>query len=85
MKWLIAAGGVLVFLILFGLYCCIVVGAREEVTRRTGAERQAGCRRGKRIEKGLHRISPRIVRTVIFGTSGNVDVQKIAAITFSRK
>ena len=30
MKWLIAAGGVLVFLILFGLYCCIVVGARED-------------------------------------------------------
>lgn len=30
MKWLIATGGVLVFLILFGLYCCIVVGARED-------------------------------------------------------
>ena len=30
MKWLIAAGGVLVFLIPFGLYCCIVVGARED-------------------------------------------------------
>ena len=30
MKWLIAAGGILVFLLLFGLYCCIVVGARED-------------------------------------------------------
>ena len=30
MKWLIAAGGVLVFLLLFGLYCCIVVAARED-------------------------------------------------------
>ena len=30
MKWIIAAGGVLVFLILFGLYCCIVVGARVD-------------------------------------------------------
>ena len=29
MKWLIAAGGILVFLLLFGLYCCILVGARE--------------------------------------------------------
>ena len=65
------------------LYCGW--GKGGQVTGRTGAERQAGCRRGKRIEKGLHRISPRIVRTVIFGTSGNVDVQKIAAITFSRK
>lgn len=30
MKWMIAAGGVLVFLLLFGLYCCIVVAARED-------------------------------------------------------
>ena len=30
MKWLIAAGGMFVFLLLFGLYCCIVVGARED-------------------------------------------------------
>ena len=30
MKWLIAAGGVFVFLLLFGLYCCIVVAARED-------------------------------------------------------
>ena len=30
LKWILAAGGVLVFLILFGLYCCIVVGARED-------------------------------------------------------
>jgi hypothetical protein len=30
MKCLIAAGGILVFLLLFGLYCCIVVAARED-------------------------------------------------------
>lgn len=30
MKWLIAAAGVSVFLLLFCLYCCIVVGARED-------------------------------------------------------
>lgn len=30
MRWLIAAGGVVVFLLLFGIYCCIVVGARED-------------------------------------------------------
>ena len=30
MKWLIAAAGVLVFLLLVGRYCCIVVGARED-------------------------------------------------------
>lgn len=30
MKWLIAVSGILVFLLLFGLYCCIVVAARED-------------------------------------------------------
>lgn len=30
MKWLIAADGVFVFLLLFGLYCCIVAGARGD-------------------------------------------------------
>ena len=30
MKWLIAAGGVLMFLLLLGLSCCIVAGARED-------------------------------------------------------
>lgn len=30
MKCLIVAAGVLLFLLLFGLYCCIVVGARED-------------------------------------------------------
>ncbi len=30
MECLIVAGGVLMFLLLFGLYCCIVVGARED-------------------------------------------------------
>lgn len=30
MKWLVTAGGGLVFLLLVGLYCCIVVGARED-------------------------------------------------------
>ena len=28
--WLIAVSGILVFLLLFGLYCCIVVAARED-------------------------------------------------------
>ena len=30
MKWLIAVSGILVFLLLFGLYCCIFVAARED-------------------------------------------------------
>ena len=30
MKWLIAVSGILVLLLLFGLYCCIVVAARED-------------------------------------------------------
>ena len=50
-----------------------------------GAERQAGCRRRKRIGNTMRRISQRIVLTVIFGICRNGNAQKSDAIIFCRK
>ena len=65
------------------LYCGR--GKRGQAPGRTGMERQAGCRRGKRIEGNMRRISPRTVLIVIFGTAGNRNVQRSAVIIFCRK
>ena len=58
---------------------------RGQAPGRTGMERQAGCRRGKRIEGNMRRISPRTVFTVTSGIAGNGNVQRNAAITFCRR
>lgn len=58
---------------------------RGQAPARTGMERQAGCRRGKRIEGNMRRISPRTVLIVTFGTAGNRNVQRSAVIIFCRK
>lgn len=58
---------------------------RGQAPGRTGMERQAGCRRGKRIEGNMRRISPRTVLIVTFGTAGNRNVQRSAVIIFCRK
>lgn len=65
------------------LYCRC--GKGGQVTGRTGEERQTGCRRGKRIEGNMRRISPRTVLIVTSGTAENRSVQSIAAIISSRK
>lgn len=65
------------------LYCRC--GKGGQVTGRTGEERQTGCRRGKRIEGNMHRISPRTVLTVTSGIAGNGNVQRNAVIIFCRK
>lgn len=65
------------------LYCGR--GKRGQVTGRTGVERQEGCRRGKRIEENMRRISPRTVLIVTSGTAGNRNAEKSAAIIFFRK
>ena len=65
------------------LYCGR--GKRGQVPGRTGMERQAGCRRGKRIEGNMRRISPRTVLIVTSGTAGNRNVQRSAVIIFCRK
>lgn len=65
------------------LYCG--GGKRGQVPGRTGMERQAGCRRGKRIEGNMRRISPRTVLIVTFGTAGNRNAERNAAITFCRR
>lgn len=49
MKYLISVAGVLLFLILFGLYCCIVVGARED---RLLEELEQKGRKNADVEKG---------------------------------
>lgn len=69
MKCLIVAAGVLlvpalVWIVL--LYCGR--GEGGQALRRTGAERQERCRRGKRIEGTMHRTSLKIAPTVISGT-----------------
>lgn len=58
---------------------------RGQAPGRTGMERQAGCRRRKRIEGNMRRISPRTVLIVTFGTAGNRNVQRSAVIIFCRK
>ena len=58
---------------------------RGQAPGRTGMERQAGCRRGKRIEGNMRRISPRTVLIVTFGTAGNRNAERNAAITFCRR
>ena len=58
---------------------------RGQAPGRTGMERQAGCRRGKRLGKNMRRISPRTVLIVTSGTAENRSVQSIAAIISSRK
>ena len=65
------------------LYCRC--GKGGQVTGRTGEERQTGCRRGKRIEGNMRRISPRTVLTVTSGIAGNGNVQRNAVIIFCRK
>ena len=74
------------FLLLFGLYCCIVVAAREdrllEELERKGRQDAGG---GKRIEGNMRRISPRTVLTVTSGIAGNGNVQRNAVIIFCRK
>lgn len=65
------------------LYCCR--RKRGQAVRRAGAERQAGCRRGKRLGKNMRRISPRNVLIVTSGTAENRSVQSIAAIISSRE
>ena len=65
------------------LYCG--GGKRGQASGRTGMERQAGCRRRKRIEENMRRISPRTALIVTSGTAGNRNVQRSAAITFCRR
>ena len=58
---------------------------RGQAPGRTGMERQAGCRRGKRIEETMHRISPRTALIVTFGTAGNRNAERNTAIIFCRR
>lgn len=65
------------------LYCRW--GKRGQVTGRAGVERQEGCRRGKRIEGDMRRISPRTALIVTSGTAGNRNAERSVAIIFCRK
>lgn len=65
------------------LYCRW--GKRGQATGRTGVERQAGCRRGKRIEENMRRISPRTALIVTSGTVGNRNAERSDAIIAFRK
>ena len=65
------------------LYCGR--GKRGQAVRETGAERQDGWRRRKRIEETMRRISQRTAPTVISGTAGNRNAERNAAIIFCRR
>ena len=83
MKCLIAAGGILVFLLLFGLYCCIVVAAREDRLLEELGGKADRMQAGKTDKENMRRISPRIVLTVTSGIAGNGNVQRNAVIIFA--
>ena len=62
------------------LYCGR--GERGQDFRRIGMERQAGCRREKRIGRSMRRINQRTAFPVISGTGGNRNAQRTDAIIF---